>query len=75
MRQITLPEGWFSRPMSFVPLFNPSLLTLKDGSFLVALRMSNGRLGAPATPICAAEARLSQRACRAGVQRGALQTW
>jgi len=38
----TIPPGWFSRPPGFVPLFNPSLLSLKDGSMLAALRMSNG---------------------------------
>eukprot|EP00929_Paragymnodinium_shiwhaense_P018378 TRINITY_DN12889_c1_g1_i2.p1 TRINITY_DN12889_c1_g1~~TRINITY_DN12889_c1_g1_i2.p1 ORF type:complete len:815 (-),score=101.76 TRINITY_DN12889_c1_g1_i2:27-2471(-) len=36
------PDGWFSRPPDFVPLFNPSLVSLDDGSLIVTLRMSNG---------------------------------
>ncbi|CAJ1345673.1 unnamed protein product, partial [Effrenium voratum] len=42
MRSLSAPAGWFSRAPAFVPLFNPSVLALQDGSFLVALRMSNG---------------------------------
>eukprot|EP00927_Polykrikos_kofoidii_P078990 TRINITY_DN75793_c0_g1_i1.p1 TRINITY_DN75793_c0_g1~~TRINITY_DN75793_c0_g1_i1.p1 ORF type:complete len:915 (+),score=122.45 TRINITY_DN75793_c0_g1_i1:77-2821(+) len=39
----SFPSGWFSDPAPpFVPLFNPSLLTLPDGSLLASLRMSNG---------------------------------
>jgi len=39
---VSIPRGWFSRQPSFVPLFNPSLLALDDGSLLATVRMSNG---------------------------------
>lgn len=39
---LSAPTGWFSHPPPFVPLFNPSLVTLEDSSLLVTLRMSNG---------------------------------
>ncbi|CAL1154874.1 unnamed protein product [Cladocopium goreaui] len=62
MSHLTMPEGWFSRPMAFVPLFNPSLLSLSDGTFLVALRMSNGQ-GCPSVR-AARESSMDTRVCR-----------
>lgn len=43
---IGVPPGWFTRTPKFVPLFNPSLVSLTDGTLAVTLRMSNG-LGCP----------------------------
>ncbi|CAK9107660.1 unnamed protein product [Durusdinium trenchii] len=62
MPRLAVPEGWFSRPMGFVPLFNPSLLSLQDGTFLVALRMSNGQ-GCPSVR-AARESSMDTRICR-----------
>ena len=42
-QEVSVPDGWFSRPPAFVPLFNPSILALEDGSLLATLRMSNGQ--------------------------------
>eukprot|EP00913_Durusdinium_trenchii_P017495 g16440.t1 len=59
MPRLAVPEGWFSRPMGFVPLFNPSLLSLQDGTFLVALRMQ----GCPSVR-AARESSMDTRICR-----------
>eukprot|EP00439_Symbiodinium_sp_Y106_P040006 s1322_g4.t2 len=39
---LEVPADWFSKPPGVVPLFNPSLLSLEDGSILAVMRMSNG---------------------------------
>jgi len=39
---LSAPDDWFTRAPPFVPLFNPSLVSLEDGSLLATLRMSNG---------------------------------